>query len=142
MGYEQNMLAQPNKVMQFRLQPGIPADANLIAQLVEGLIAARNRRGSFFQASLFADPAWDILLVLTRSEARHHRLTVSQLCDRVEVPATTALRWITTLTDAGLVIRRDDTTDKRRKYIELSPDAYAKMVEYCSSFNAATLLAA
>jgi hypothetical protein len=141
-GYEQNILAKANKVMQFPLRPGVPADANLIAQLVEGVIIARSRRSFYFQATLFADPAWDILLVLTLSEARHHRLTVSKLCDRVEAPATTALRWITTLTDAGLLVRRNDPTDKRRKYIELSSDAYAKMVEYCSSFNAATLLAA
>lgn len=143
MGYERNIAAtSTNKVMPFPLRPGVATDAGDIAKLVERLIAMRHGRGSFFPASLFADPAWEILLVLALAEARHHRLTVSKLCDRVEVPATTALRWINNLTETGLLIRRDDATDGRRKYIELSTDAYAKMVEYCSSLDVASQLAA
>lgn len=132
---EQNIEAQANTVMKFPWQPGVASDAGAIVRLVERLIAARSSRGSFFPGSLFADPAWEILLVLTQSEARHHRLTVSKVCDRIEAPATTALRWINTLTAAGLLVRRDDVTDKRRKYISLSARAYAKMVEYCSSIE-------
>jgi DNA-binding MarR family transcriptional regulator len=79
------------------------------------------------------------LLVLALAETRYHRLTVSKLCARVDAPATTALRWIKLMTEAGLLVRSDDATDKRRKYIRLSADAYARMAEYCSSSNVAAL---
>lgn len=131
-----------NKVMQFPSMPGAPADPSDIARIVERLIDARRSRRSYFPASLFADPAWEILLILALAEARHHRLTVSNVCNNIEAPATTALRWIKTLTETGLIVRRDDANDMRRKYLELSDTAYAKMVEYCSSFNAPVQLAA
>ncbi len=38
-------------------------------------------------------------------------------------PATTALRWIRTLTDLGVFVRVADPTDGRRVFIELSETA-------------------
>jgi hypothetical protein len=139
-GYELNIVA--DSVMQLPLARGSATHEDAIAPIIEHLIDVRCRRRSFFPPSLFADPAWEILLAVTLAEARHYRLTVSKLCDLVDVPATTALRWITTLTEAGLLLRYDDTTDKRRKFIEPSAAAYARMVEYCSSFKAEIRLAA
>lgn len=139
---QSNSAASTSKVMQFSVKPIAVADSAAIARLVDRVIDARRQRGSFFPASLFADPAWDILLVLTLAEARYHRMTVSNVCDSVDTPATTALRWINTLTRAGLLVRREDMTDKRRKYLELSASAYAQMVEYCSSLNGPIQLAA
>lgn len=113
-----------------------------IELIVKELISERRRRSAFFPSDLFADPAWDLLLVLTLAQTRQHRLSVSKLCSRVDVPATTALRWITKLTQQGLLTRRDDVTDGRRRFIELSADTYATMVAYCSMSGAAVPLAA
>ena len=41
---------------------------------VEMAIKARSERLKFFPADLFADPAWDMLLELTRSELTGHRI--------------------------------------------------------------------
>nr|WP_280638933.1 MarR family winged helix-turn-helix transcriptional regulator [Sphingomicrobium aestuariivivum] len=46
------------------------------------------------------------------------------------VPATTALRWIKTLTDKKLFVRRADPHDGRRVFVELSPDASRAMRGY------------
>lgn len=113
-----------------------------LESIVAKLITERRQRHAHFSASLFSDPAWDILLVLTLAESCHQRLTVTKLCERVDVPMTTALRWISALTVEGLLVRRDDVNDKRRKFIELSSDAYAAMAAYCSTTDTALSRAA
>ena len=46
------------------------------------------------------------------------------------MPATTALRWIKTLTEHGLFVRVADPQDGRRVYIELSNEAAAALESY------------
>jgi DNA-binding MarR family transcriptional regulator len=46
------------------------------------------------------------------------------------VPFSTALRHVNSLVDAGLVRRWTDPTDKRRKMLELEPEASAMMKQY------------
>ena len=111
---------------------GQQVPSTTVELVVEDIIARRRDRLAFFPERLFADPAWEILLALTLAESRQCRLTVSNLCDCVAAPATTALRWISLMTDQGFLVRRDDPTDRRRKFIELSADSRAKMNGYCS----------
>ncbi|HET7605949.1 MAG TPA: winged helix DNA-binding protein [Sphingomicrobium sp.] len=110
-----------------------PAGRAALEPILERLIAERRRRASFLPGGLFSDPAWDILLAMALADARQQRLTICNLCDRVDAPPTTALRWIATLTEAGLLVRFDDATDRRRKYLELSLDTRARMAAYCSA---------
>jgi DNA-binding MarR family transcriptional regulator len=65
-----------------------------------------------------------------RANLAQHRVPVSSLCIAAAVPATTALRWIRTMTDAGLFRRRADPHDGRRIFVELSPSASAAMRQY------------
>lgn len=90
----------------------------------------RQLRARFFDAELFADPAWDILLDLTAARAEHARVSVTSLCIASGVPPTTALRWIGQMTQAGLLIRLEDETDKRRAFIALSDGAADGMARY------------
>ena len=53
------------------------------------------------------------------------------------VPATTALRWIKSMTDAGLFVRRADPHDGRRVFVELSPGASAAMRGYFAELGKA-----
>jgi DNA-binding MarR family transcriptional regulator len=62
-----------------------------------------------------------MLLELFHAELMHRRVPVSSLCAAANVPATTALRWMKTLVEKGLVVRRDDPLDGRRVYVELQP---------------------
>jgi len=97
---------------------------------VRQVIRARRLRARFFDEELFADPAWDMLLDLLQAEIAQHRVPVSSLCIAATVPATTALRWIKTMTDAGLFKRRADPHDGRRVFVELSAAASESMRRY------------
>ena len=108
-----------------------PKDAPpLSVDVVRAVIRSRRLRSHFFTEELFADPAWDMLLDLTQAELAQHRVPVSSLCIAAAVPATTALRWIKSMTDAGLFVRRADPHDGRRVFVELSPQASAAMRGY------------
>jgi DNA-binding MarR family transcriptional regulator len=97
---------------------------------VRTVIRARRLRSRFFDEELFADPAWDMLLDLLQAEIAQHRVPVSSLCIAAAVPATTALRWIKTMTDNGLFTRRADPHDGRRVFIELAPQASIALRRY------------
>src|SRR5688500_13335292 len=79
---------------------------------------------------MFADPAWDMLLDLLQAELAQLRVPVSSLCIAASVPATTALRWLKTMTQAGIFVRRADPHDGRRVFVELAPQARQAMRRY------------
>ncbi|MCX7284019.1 MAG: MarR family winged helix-turn-helix transcriptional regulator [Novosphingobium sp.] len=99
-------------------------------RLVRKIIRHRQMRARFFEGELFADPAWDMLLDLTAARAEHKRVSVTSLCIASGVPPTTALRWISQLTTAGLLCRAEDSTDRRRAFIALSDNAADAMARY------------
>lgn len=105
-------------------------EAAVTGEQVRAVIRARRLRARFFDADLFADPAWDMLLDLFQAEIAQHRVPVSSLCIAAAVPPTTALRWIKTMTDAGLFHRRADPHDGRRVFVELAPQASGAMRRY------------
>ena len=104
--------------------PEVPIDT------VRTVIRARRLRSRYFEEELFADPAWDMLLDLLQAEIAQLRVPVSSLCIAAAVPATTALRWLKTMTDKGLFVRRADPHDGRRVFVELAPHASAAMRRY------------
>jgi DNA-binding MarR family transcriptional regulator len=107
---------------------------------IRQVIRARRLRARYFDEELFADPAWDMLLDLLQAEIAQLRVPVSSLCIAAAVPATTALRWIKTMTDAGLFKRRADPHDGRRVFIELSPAASEAMRRYFGEVDRAAVI--
>lgn len=99
-------------------------------RLVRRIIRQRQLRARFFDAGLFADPAWDMLLDLTAARVEHTRVSVTSLCIASGVPPTTALRWIGQLTEAHLLERVEDETDRRRVFISLTDRAADAMARY------------
>lgn len=99
-------------------------------RLVRRIIRQRQLRARFFDGELFADPAWDILLDLTAARAEHTRVSVTSLCIASGVPPTTALRWIGQMTEAGLLQRVEDETDRRRAFIALTDRTAEAMARY------------
>lgn len=104
-------------------------------KLVRRIIRQRQKRARFFDPDLFADPAWDILLDLTAARAEEIRVSVSSLCIASGVPATTALRWISQMVESGLLVRVEDTQDRRRAFIELSDRAVDGMARYFAALG-------
>lgn len=116
-------------------KPAASAEQPVDAALVRKLIRLRRARDRYFPAEIFADPAWDMLLDLMAAQMEQRDVPVSSLCIAAAVPTTTALRWIRSLTDAGLLLRRMDPTDARRTYINLSPDAAAGVMGWLRVFS-------
>lgn len=110
------------------------------SRVVRNLIRARRMRDSFFAPEMFADPAWDMLLDLYAAELEDRRVSVSSLCIAASVPGTTALRWIGTMMEAGLLERHADPFDRRRAYISLSSTARESMQRYFDSVQRAGIL--
>lgn len=104
---------------------------------VRELLRARRIRADFLPGDLFADPAWDMLLDLLAARLDHERVSVSSLCIAAAVPPTTALRWIRTLTDRGLVERQADPHDGRRIFIALAQETAQALARW---FNASRRL--
>jgi DNA-binding MarR family transcriptional regulator len=94
------------------------------------MLRLRRLRDSYFDPSLFADPAWDMLLDLLAARVEGDQVAVSSLCIAAAVPPTTALRWIKAMTDHGLFERHADPMDGRRIFIRLSETATRAMSKY------------
>ncbi len=94
---------------------------------VRGLIKARRLRDEYFDSELFADPAWDMLLDLMASQIEGTKVSVSSLCIAANVPPTTALRWIKSMTREKIFVRKADQEDGRRIFIEMSDETAAGM---------------
>jgi hypothetical protein len=103
--------------------------------MVECIIRARRSRDKFFDASLFGDPVWDILLDLYLARLDQRRTTVSSLCIAAAVPATTALRYISALARSEIIIRQPSILDGRVVYVDLSEEAFSRMSEYFERFS-------
>ena len=103
---------------------------DISADMVRTVIRARRLRSRYFEEDMFADPAWDMLLDLLQAEIAQLRVPVSSLCIAAAVPATTALRWLKTMTLQGLFVRRADPHDGRRVFVELAPEASQALRRY------------
>ena len=102
---------------------------------ITALIAARRARANYFDASLFSDPCWDMLLDLMNERLAGKEVAVSSLCIAAGVPQTTGLRRIDDLIRAGLLVRREDPRDRRRVFVDLADTAVERLNRYMDEMN-------
>lgn len=119
--------ADPTSTQQAQ-EHGDPEE--MAAELVSWIIMARELRSRFLPTQLFADPAWDILLDLLRAELARERVSVSSACIAANVPATTAMRYIKTMVQQGLLVREHDPYDGRRTIVRLAPTVSEALRSY------------
>jgi hypothetical protein len=126
---------RPAPVGGFQAFPTAAAETapEVDAKALRDIIKARRLRERFFDSELFADPAWDILLDLKAAMLEGQNVSVSSLCIAAAVPPTTALRWITAMTESGMLVRRQDPGDARRVFIILSEETSARLDDYFSA---------
>jgi DNA-binding transcriptional ArsR family regulator len=91
---------------------------------------SRRERARHFDADIFGEPAWDIILDLLISKLTEKQISITSACLASGVPPTTALRWIGYLEDLGIVEREECLTDNRRKYVKLSDSAFSSIKTY------------
>ena len=122
-------------------QPPIEGElAPVSAETVRAVIRARRLRARYFPEHLFADPAWDMMLDLLQAEIAQLRVPVSSLCIAAAVPATTALRWLKTLVQEGLFVRRADPHDGRRVFVELAPQTNEALRRYFAELGSPVVI--
>jgi DNA-binding MarR family transcriptional regulator len=80
----------------------------------EALMTAR------FGGDIFSDPAWDIILDLYIHNSRNQDVSVTSVCAASMVPITTALRYVTVLSERGLIERSKNPKDGRSYLLRLS----------------------
>ncbi|PNU02296.1 MarR family transcriptional regulator [Novosphingobium guangzhouense] len=88
---------------------------------------SRRLRENFFGAEILGEPGWDLILDLYISHAEDRQLSITAAAIGSCAPATTALRWITALEKAGLLLRSSDVKDQRRTFLHLSPKGVGAM---------------
>jgi hypothetical protein len=123
------------------VEPQLDADPDagqmeVPVELVNSVVRARRLRERYFPKEIFADPAWEMMLDLLKAEVLQQRVPVSSLCIAAAVPTTTALRWLKTMVDHGLLIRRPDPVDLRRVFVELAPETSATLRRYFAELQA------
>ena len=121
----------PATVADQRSDYGLPAEPVQVAAAdVRKAIRARRLRSRPFPDVLFEDPAWDMLLDLYAAHLERAQVSVSSLCIAAAVPPSTALRWISKMTEDGLFVREPDPFDRRRAFMALSEAALDRMNRY------------
>jgi DNA-binding MarR family transcriptional regulator len=111
--------------------PAAAADSNSpkmsTRESLHALLSLRELRGALFPEKLFAQPAWDMLLELLECKLRQRRISVSSLYLAAGVPPATALRRIQDMEDVGLISRVCDPSDRRRQFVELTPQTLHRL---------------
>jgi len=106
----------------------VEPDERTCVMHLEHMLKTRRSRAKHFPEVEFGEPAWDMLLDLAVARYWRRQTAVSSLCIASAVPTTTALRWIKTLIEAGIMKRSNDPADARRSYIDLSDEAYVRIL--------------
>jgi len=101
--------------------------ASHLTALARQIKGSRNQRDRFFDANLFGEPVWDILLTLFIADTEGYRMSVGEVIDASHVPSTTALRWIARLRDIDVLLRYPSPSDKRTIYLSLTQAGFARM---------------
>lgn len=110
--------------------PELPSE---LVKLAKRIKAIRDSRNELLDASLFGEPAWNILLALYVAAGEQYLLSISALCAESGSPATTAARSINRLLELGMARRVPNPSDNRSAYIELTGDAAAKLTQLLDS---------
>lgn len=120
-------------------QPARPDETGL--RTLKLLQKLQEARSSIFGEAVMPEPAWEMLAELMRARLAGQHLSVTSLALSSKSPMTTALRRIEDLIQGGLAARMPDPADRRRTYVELTPEGMARMQLFLEGF-ARTALAA
>jgi hypothetical protein len=114
--------------VQITLRAELTAMHESLGTFARSLYNDRRLRDKIFQAHIFGEPGWDILLDLFACESEGRPVSVGSACIASAVPLTTALRHVSKLEELGF-ITRSYGTDRRRVDLSLTTEARTKISE-------------
>jgi DNA-binding MarR family transcriptional regulator len=102
----------------------------ILAGYARLLVRERKNRYHFFPDYSFGEPVWDILLDLYIARCSGKLISISSACIAAGVPPTTGLRYVTMMTNEGLIERSADRSDSRVFHVTLSDEMHQAMRDY------------
>jgi len=96
------------------------------------ILKLRTSRRRIFDAELFGEPAWDMLLQLYDAQLRGRTHCIADLCAASGIPPSAALRWIQCLVDGNWISKRCDPCDRQHVIVSLSPKGADAMQRFFS----------
>jgi DNA-binding MarR family transcriptional regulator len=105
----------------------ISAEDRRRAAFIRGGMAFRRQRDTIFPLAAGNEANWLILVELYLAAIEKRRESISSLCVASGAPSTTALRYIKTLNEQGIVVRDPDPEDGRRVFVSMQPESVAQM---------------
>jgi predicted transcriptional regulator len=85
---------------------------------------------------LIRDAEFNLLIDAFLHDELNKRVTVGDACIAARVPQTTALRAIQTLIDSGLMARKTDPSDNRRKLLSITESGREMVARFIDIFDA------
>jgi hypothetical protein len=116
--------------------PSLGFSDDKLAALAVSIYRMRQHRQAYFDAALFAEPAWDMMLDLFINQVRGARVSTTSLCLAAGVPHATGIRWIRTLREHDLLRRFRAPDDARLMLIEITSKGY-QLMRQCLSHGIA-----
>jgi DNA-binding MarR family transcriptional regulator len=110
-----------------RLVESLQPKPTQLLTLAKRIREVREKRKTFLAPELFGEPGWDILLSLYIASREGYRMIVTSVCHESGVPDTTAMRWLDSLREMGLVEKRRNPLDARASFVELKPETVERL---------------
>lgn len=98
--------------------------ASAARRVAEIMFNMRQERSRLFPASMFNEPAWDMLMALY---VAHEVSAAADLARVTQTPITTAMRWIEYLESHKLIVRESSAADRRAHMVRLTDQARSSM---------------
>ena len=102
------------------LEPGAVDESDARKVAAQIMFETRQARSRLFPASMFSDPAWDMLIALYIADQAP---AAADLARSISASVTTAMRWIEILEAHKFIVREQSPTDRRAHTIRLSEQA-------------------
>lgn len=105
-----------------------------LVKTAQSILARRRRRHDHFEAAIFGEPAWEMLLHLYIRDVSGASTTTSQLRQFAGVPA--AERWLRHLEREGLVVARPHPCEPGTDFVELTNSTREALDDYLIAVRA------
>lgn len=96
------------------------------ARAISANLAEREKRLPFLPS---CNPGWKILIELYIAQTDNRPISITDIGHVSAIPTATILRWLALLADNGLVVRSPDTKDRRRTWLNLTPEGESAVEE-------------
>jgi hypothetical protein len=101
-----------------------------LAAMAERLYLERRRRDDYFPRGLFGEPAWDLILALFIAREEGRRLSIAEAYEAAAVKPAAGRRLLTRLEGTGMLARSSGQEDRRKRYVQLTPNASDRLTDY------------